>query len=270
VTTVDLGLEGKVAAVTGGGAGIGGAVVDRLAAAGAAVTFVEVDEDRAAGRVAAVSRAGGRAEAIVGDITDPDTVEALAQAVPRCDVLVNNVGHHLRATPFLASDPDRWDALDAINVRHVLACCRALVPGMADRGSGAVVNVSSVEGLRGFPPDPVYAAGKAAVIHFTRSLAMEVAPSGVRVNAVAPDVTQTPQVDYASWVPPEDAHRWATWVPLGRPGAPEDVADVVVLLASDLARFVTGQVVATDGGTLTAGGWFRTGDGRWTNRPRDP
>ena len=141
---------------------------------------------------------------------------------------------------------------------------------MVERGAGAVVNISSVEGIRAFPPDPVYAAVKAAVIAFTRSLAMEVAPAGVRANAVAPDVTQTPQVDYAAWVAPEDAHRWAHWVPAGRPGTAEETADVVVFLASDLARFVTGQVVATDGGTLTAGGWFRAANGRWTNRPRDP
>ena len=267
---VDLGLEGKAAVVTGGGAGIGGGVVDRLAAAGAAVTFVEVDEQRAADRVAAVTAAGGRAEAVIGDITDPEVVAAVAEEVGRCDVLVNNVGHHLRSTPFLRSDPDRWDALDAVNLRHVLTCCRALVPAMVEHGSGAVVNVSSVEGIRAYPPDPVYSAVKAGVLAFTRSLAMEVAAAGVRVNAIAPDVTQTPQVDYESWVPPEDAGRWASWVPVGHPGTAEDVADVVVFLASDLARFVTGQVIATDGGTLAAGGWFRTADGRWTNRPRDP
>jgi NAD(P)-dependent dehydrogenase (short-subunit alcohol dehydrogenase family) len=267
---VDLGLDGKVAVVTGGGAGIGGAIVDRLAAAGALVTFVEVDEERATERVRAVGEAGGVAQAVIGDITEPETVVALADSVGRCDVLVNNVGHHLGSTPFLRSDPARWDALDAVNLRHVLACCRALVPAMAEHGAGAVVNVSSVEGIRAFPPDPVYAATKAAVLHFSRSLALEVAGAGVRVNAVAPDVTQTPQVDYASWVAPEDTHRWATWVPMGRPGTAEETADAVVFLASDLARFVTGQVLATDGGTLTAGGWFRTSAGRWTNRPMDP
>jgi NAD(P)-dependent dehydrogenase (short-subunit alcohol dehydrogenase family) len=265
-----VGLDGKVAVVTGGGVGIGGAVVDALADAGARVTFVEVDDRRAAARLEAARSRGGEVDAVVGDITRDETVAAVAATVERCDILVNNVGHHLRSTPFLRSGPDRWDALDAVNVRHVLACCRALVPGMVERGSGAVVNVSSVEGLRAFPPDPVYAAAKAAVIHFTRSFAMEVAAAGVRVNAVAPDVTQTPQVDYASWVGPEDAHRWSTWVPMGRVGTPDETAAAVVFLASDLARFVTGQVLATDGGTLTAGGWFRTAEGRWTNRPRDP
>ena len=263
----DLGLAGAHALVTGGGAGIGGAVVDALAAAGARVTFVELDEERARARIEA---APGPVEAVLGDATDPDLIEGIAADLGPVDVLVNNVGHHLRSTPFLSSDPDRWAALHDVNLLHALRWSRALVPGMVERGRGSVVNVASVEGLRAFPPDPVYGAYKAALLHFTRSLAMEVAPSGVRVNAIAPDVTQTPQVDYASWVAPEDEHRWATWVPLGRVGQPSDSADVVLFLASDLSRFVTGQVLATDGGTLTAGGWFRRPGSRWTNRPQDP
>jgi NAD(P)-dependent dehydrogenase (short-subunit alcohol dehydrogenase family) len=261
-----FGLAGRRALVTGGGAGIGGSIVDALANARCEVAFVEIDEDRAHDRVTAAPAA---VTAIVGDATDPAFITTTAAAVGPVDVLVNNVGHHLGSTSFLASDPERWYSLHEANLGHAFRWSHALVPGMVERGQGAVVNVSSVEGLRGFPPDPVYAAYKAALIHFTRSFALEVAPAGVRVNAVAPDVTQTPQVDYARWVAPEDEHRWATWVPLGRVGAPEETADVVLFLASDLARFVTGQVVATDGGTLTAGGWFR-GERGWTNRPRDP
>jgi NAD(P)-dependent dehydrogenase (short-subunit alcohol dehydrogenase family) len=142
---------------------------------------------------------------------------------------------------------------------------------MVERGDGSIVNVTSVEGLRGYPPDPVYGAYKAAVAHFTRSLAVDVARHGVRVNAIAPDVTQSLQVDYDALVPEELRDRWPVWVPVGRVGQPEDSADVVAFLASPLSRFVTGQVIPTDGGTLAAGGWFRTaGRGRWTNRPRNP
>jgi NAD(P)-dependent dehydrogenase (short-subunit alcohol dehydrogenase family) len=261
--TSEFGLEGAHALVTGGGAGIGGAVVQALAGAGARVTFVEIDPDRAT----SIDRDG--ITPIVGDATDPDLVSDAVARLGDVDVLVNNVGHHLGSTPFLASDPDRWSALHEVNLGHALRWSHALVPGMVERGRGSVVNVSSVEGVRAFPKDPIYGAYKAALLHFTRSLAMEVAPSGVRVNAVAPDVTQTPQVDYASWVAPEDEHKWPTWVPLGRVGTPEETADVVLFLASDLARFVTGQVIATDGGTLTAGGWFRGARG-WVNRPHDP
>jgi len=186
-------------------------------------------------------------------------------------VLVNNVGHYLRPTPFLDGDEDHWAALHDVNLLQVFRCSRALVPGMVERGSGSVVNVASVEGLRGYPPDPVYGAYKAAVAHFTRCLALEVASRGVRVNAIAPDVTQTVQVDYESLVPPELRDRWPIWVPVGRVGTPEDQADIVLFLASDLSRFVTGHVVPSDGGTVVAGGWFRTVErGRWTNRPRNP
>ena len=261
----DLGLSGAHAVVTGGGAGIGAAIVQAFANAGAKVTFIEIDPLRAEAALAP----GGSVEAIIGDATDPAVVAEVTGRLGRVDVLVNNVGHHLGSTPFLDSTPERWSALHEVNLGHALRWAHALVPGMVERGRGVVINVSSVEGMRAFPRDPIYGAYKAALLHFTRSLAMEVAHAGVRVNAVAPDVTQTPQVDYASWVAPEDEHRWQTWVPLGRVGTPEETADVVLFLASDLARFVTGQVIATDGGTLTAGGWFRGADG-WVNRPRDP
>ena len=119
-------------------------------------------------------------------------------------------------------------------------------------------------------PRWVYGAYKAAVAHFTRCLALEVAPYGVRVNAIAPDVTQTTQVDYEAMVPEDLRDRWPLWVPIGRVGQPDDSADVVLFLVSDLSRFITGQVLPTDGGTVLAGGWFRTTKGRWTNRPRNP
>ena len=134
-----------------------------------------------------------------------------------------------------------------------------------------VVNVASVEGLRGYPADPVYGAYKAAVVHFTRCLALELAADGVRVNAIAPDLTQSEQVDYARWIPESEREKWRVWAPLGRPGDGADQADVVAFLASDAARFVTGHVIPTDGGSLVAGGWFRSlRGGRWTNRPNDP
>jgi len=124
--------------------------------------------------------------------------------------------------------------------------------------------------MRGYPADPVYGAYKAAVAHFTRCLALEVAGHGVRVNAIAPDVTQTLQVDYEASLPDELRDRWPQWVPVGRMGQPNDSADVVLFLVSPLSRFVTGHVIPTDGGTLVAGGWFKTSRGRWTNRPRNP
>jgi NAD(P)-dependent dehydrogenase (short-subunit alcohol dehydrogenase family) len=273
--TVDIRLDDRVAIVTGGGDGIGGATSDVLARAGAHVVVVDIDDELAHGRVDAITASGGSAEAVVADVTDPDAVTKIAATARagtgHVDILVNNVGHYLGARPFAKSDEAHWTALHDINLLHVMRCCRAVVPGMLERGSGSIVNVSSVEGIRGYPPDPVYGAYKAAVIHFTRCLALETSPRGVRVNAIAPDVTQTTQVDYTKFVPPELADRWPIWVPVGRVGAPPENADVVLFLASDLSRFVTGHVIPTDGGTVVAGGWFQTFEKlRWTNRPRDP
>jgi len=271
-TTIDLG--GRLAVVTGGAGGIGGACSEALAGAGARVVVADVDADLAEGRVAAIRAQGGDAESVVTDVRDATAVRVLAEHVldtGTVDVLVNNVGHYLQPTPFLQSDEEHWRALHDVNVQHVFRCTRAFVPAMVERGTGSVVNVTSVEGLRGYPPDPVYAAYKAAVTHFTRCLALEVGGTGVRVNAIAPDVTQTAQVDYDAMVPEELRDRWSIWVPVGRMGMPADNADVVLFLASDLSRFVTGHVIPTDGGTVVAGGWFRTvTKRRWTNRPRDP
>jgi NAD(P)-dependent dehydrogenase (short-subunit alcohol dehydrogenase family) len=272
---VDVDLSGQVAVVTGGGGGIGAATCEALAAAGAHVIIAEIDGDRARRTEQGIVAAGGSARAVVADVRRRDDVERLAAETQRdhgaTDILVNNVGHYLRVTAFLDSDEEHWDALHAVNLLHVFRCTKAFAPSMVEKGSGAIINVASVEGLRGYPPDPVYGAYKAAVAHFTRCLALELAPRGVRVNAIAPDVTQSIQVDYEGRVPQEQAHLWPIWVPVGRMGVAADNADVVLFLASHLSRFTIGQVVPTDGGTLLAGGWFRTArSGRWTNRPRSP
>lgn len=272
-TPIDL--SGQLAIVTGGGGGIGGAASEALAAAGAHVLVADIDEGLATERVERIQAAGGAATVVVADVRVPDQIAEIervaAATADHVDILVNNVGHYVRPSSFLRSDESQWSDLADINFVHVLRCCRTFVPAMVERGSGSVVNVSSVEGMRGYPLDPVYAAYKAAVNHFTKCLALEVAPSGVRVNAIAPDVTQSIQVDYEAMVPADQRDRWPYWVPVGRVGEPSDNADVILFLASDLARFVTGHIVPTDGGTVLAGGWFRT-EGRrgWTNRPRDP
>ena len=261
-------LEGRVTVVTGGAGGIGRATSALLGAEGATVHVVDVDAERTEETVAAVAGAIGH----VLDVTDPGAVAGLAAAVGRADVLVNNVGHWVRVTDFLESDPEHWDALHQVNFLHVLRVTRAFLPAMVEAGSGSIVNVSSIEGVRGYPPDPVYGAYKAAVNHFTRSLAVQVGDRGVRVNAIAPDVTDSLQVPYERLVPEDQRHLWPRWVPVGRMGIPEDQARIVLFLASDQSAFLTGQVLNTAGGTEAAGGWFRTDRGRggWTNRPVDP
>ena len=190
------------------------------------------------------------------------------QAAGDVDVLVNNVGHYLtRSNDFLDAGPDEWDALHAVNLRHVLLCTRAFVDGMIERGRGSIVNVSSVEAFRAIPNRPVYSAYKAAVTGFTRSLAVDLGTAGVRVNAIAPDLTESLQVRYSEWVPDDQRDRIPAWVPVGRFGTADDIAGVALFLASDLSAFVTGTTVHADGGSLAAGGWFRRPDGSWTNRP---
>ena len=271
-------LADRVAVVTGGGGGIGAATAQLFAQHGAQVVIADIDPELARRTADQITTSGGSASAIVTDVRDADQVAALARSVlerhGRVDALVNNVGHWLRHPGnFVDTDPQLWDDLYRVNLHHVFLVTHAFLPAMVDRHGGAIVNVSSVEGLRGYPEDPVYAAFKAAVIHFTRSLAVQVGHDGVRVNAIGPDVTESLQVPYSQWLSAEEQTQWPQWVPVGRMGVPEDQAGVILFLASDLSAFVTGHTIPTDGGTGAAGGWFRSlrrTDREWTNRPVAP
>ena len=271
-------LADRIAVITGGAGGIGAATARLFAHHGAQVVIADVDTERAEQTADAISKSGGSAFTFVTDVRDADQVADLARSVleryGRVDVLVNNVGHWLRHPgDFVDTDRQLWDDLYRINLHHVFLVTHAFLPAMIDQHAGAIVNVSSVEGLRGYPEDPVYAAFKAAVIHFTRSLAVQVGRDGVRVNAIGPDVTESLQVPYSRWLSAEEHLQWPQWVPVGRMGLPEDQARVILFLASDLSAFVTGHTIPTDGGTGAAGGWFRSSrrtDREWTNRPIEP
>lgn len=252
-------LADRVAVVTGGGGGIGAATAQLFAAHGARVVIADIEADLADRTAEQISASGAQALPIVTDVRNADQVAALAQSVldrfGRIDVLVNNVGHWLRHPGrFVDTDPQSWDELYRINLHHVFLVTHAFLPAMVGRRRGSIVNVSSVEGLRGYPEDPVYAAFKAAVIHFTRSLAVQVGRDGVRVNGIGPDVTESLQVPYSQWLSPEEQAQSPQWVPAGRMGMPEDQARVILFLASDLSAFVTGHTIPTDGGTAAAGG----------------
>jgi 2-hydroxycyclohexanecarboxyl-CoA dehydrogenase len=266
-------LDGHVAIVTGGAAGIGGAITRRLAAAGATVVANDIDGTLLE---ATAADAGGTVIRCPGDITDPATVEALTAtalgvAGGRVDILVNNVGDYRPNGRFLKTGPEQWDTLYALNLEHVFRCTRALAPAMVERRSGSIVNVSTVEAFRGIPANAVYSAFNAGVNAFTRSLAVELGRDGIRVNAIAPDMADTLQTPAESMLRGRDPGLIRTWIPLGRFGDPADYADVVLFLASSLSRFVTGTIIPVDGGTLAAGGWYGRTDGRgWTNLPDQP
>jgi NAD(P)-dependent dehydrogenase (short-subunit alcohol dehydrogenase family) len=271
-------LNDRIAVVTGGGGGIGAATARLFADQGAQVVIADIDAELAQLTADQITASGGSAFAAVTDVRDAGQVAELARSVlerhGRVDVLVNNVGHWLRHPGnFVDTDPQLWDDLYRVNLHHVFLVTHAFLPAMIGRRSGAIVNVSSVEGVRGYPEDPVYAAFKAAVIHFTRSLAVQVGRDGIRVNAIGPDVTESLQVPYSQWLSADEQAQWPQWVPVGRMGLPEDQAQVILFLASDLSAFVTGHTIPTDGGTGAAGGWFRSSrrpDREWTNRPVAP
>ena len=233
-------LDGATALVTGGGGGIGEAISLLFASHGARVMVLEIDGGRAAATVAEIRRQGGIAEALVADATDPAAPAAARRAVEAAfgplDILVNNVGDYRpRSGEFATSDPANWDGLFQINLGHVMRMTHEFLPGMLERSSGTIINLSSVEGLRGYPPDPVYGSMKAAVVQFTKSLGVQVAARGVRVNGIAPDVTQTLQVPYDAWIPPEQEHLWPSWVPAGRKALQEALTQLGHALPSELA-----------------------------------
>jgi NAD(P)-dependent dehydrogenase (short-subunit alcohol dehydrogenase family) len=263
-------LDGRVAVVTGGGAGIGAAIARLFAAHGAQVEVAEIDPDRAAEVTNTITTDGGSARAHGVDVTTEDGVAALTAAVlgehERVDVVVNNVGDFRPLVPYRRSSAASWSTMYAVNLFHVLAVTHAFLDPMIVGGGGSIVNVHSVEGMRGYPGDPVYGAMKAAVAAFTTDLAVAVGRYGVRVNGIGPDLTQTPQVDYL--VGDEADDRWEAWAPVGRLGWPEDQARVALFLASDLSAFVTGHNIPVDGGTLAGGGWFWSPTARrFVNRP---
>jgi NAD(P)-dependent dehydrogenase (short-subunit alcohol dehydrogenase family) len=262
-------LAGKTAIVTGGAAGIGGGISRAFTDAGATVVCLDIDENASAELPDGVV-------SIVGDVREPEAVERVCQAAMaagdgRIDVLVNNVGDYRPPGRFVHTGETEWDAHFEINLKHVFRMTRAVLPSMIEAGAGSIVNVSTVEAYRGIPHNTVYSAFKAAVVAFTRSLAVEVGGLGVRVNAIAPDLADTPQTPAASMLRDRDPRLIESWVPLARFGEVSDYADVVLFLASDQSRFMTGQTLAVDGGTLAASGWYRRANGQgWTNLPDRP
>ena len=264
-----LGLAGKVALVTGGGAGIGRATVELFARAGMRVAVAEIVPERAADVRAALEAAGAESLVEVADVRQAEDVGRLMAAVEnrfdRLDVLVNNVGDYLGIKkPFEETTEQEWEALYGVNLLHMFRVTKAAIPLMRRSGEGgSIINVSTVEAFRGIPLTVVYAAFKTAITGFTQSLAVELGTDGIRVNAVAPETTNTAQIVATPRVPPENRDYLKRWFPIGRFGEGADSAGAALYLASDLlSGWVTGSTILVDGGALAAGAWMRLPDGK--------
>jgi NAD(P)-dependent dehydrogenase (short-subunit alcohol dehydrogenase family) len=263
-------LTGRTAIVTGAGAGIGRGIALAFASFGARVALLERSEDTARKTAADIAAAGGEALALPTDVREgaavSKAVEAAAARWGRIDVLVNNVGGTFRA-PFLETSEKGWDAIVKLNLASVFHGTRAAAPHMIAGGrGGAILNIVSSEGQRAAPGYAPYAACKAAVISFTKTMALELAPHGIRVNAIAPDICMTEGLEAMLGEAERARHPWL--VPLGRAGVPADVAGAAVFLVSDLASYVTGVTLDVDGGTHAAGGWYRDEGGGWVVGPK--
>ena len=245
-------LSGKVAVVTGGGGGIGAAIAAGLASAGASVAVWDLDRDRAEEVAGGLP---GAAAAVGVDITQRASVEAAAattaEALGPVDVLVNNAGVDV-IEPFLDSEEATWTKVVEVNLLGTIRCCHVLVPGMAERGWGRIVNIGSDAGRVGSSGEVVYSGTKGGVIAFSKALAREVATKGVTVNAVCPGPTDTSLLDQVAQASQKLYDGLARAVPMKRIGQPEDVAPAVVFLASPAAGYVTGQTLSVSGGLTMA------------------
>lgn len=265
-------LDGRVAVVTGGGAGIGGSISRLFAQHGAIVELIDIDETVANEAVADIEKSGGSVRAHIADCRDWGQLQEVASTIlgdhPHVQVLVNNVGDYRPLERFRKSSPETWKAMYDINFFAMVATTKTFLESMIAGGGGSIVNVHSVEGMRGYPGDPIYGAMKAASAKFSTDLALSMGRNGIRVNGIGPDLTQTPQVDYISTAVGYE-HLWEAWAPVGRLGWPEDQARVALFLASDLSAYVTGHNIPVDGGTKAGAGWFYSPtEERFTNRPK--
>jgi NAD(P)-dependent dehydrogenase (short-subunit alcohol dehydrogenase family) len=249
----DFRVDGRVAVVTGASRGIGRAVALALAHAGADVVVAARKEADLAAVADKVRAAGRRALAVpahLGRRPDIDRLFATAlETFGRLDILVNNAATNPVFGPLLDVEEDAWDRIMALNVKGYLLAAQQAARAMARQGRGAIVNVSSTAGLRASPGLGAYSVSKAAVIMLTRVLGRELAPLGIRVNAVAPALIET-RFSEALWKNQENLSWYLRSTPLGRTGQPDEVAGAVVYLCSDASSYVTGQTLLLDGGHL--------------------
>jgi NAD(P)-dependent dehydrogenase (short-subunit alcohol dehydrogenase family) len=241
-------LDGRIAIVTGAASGFGRATAVRLAEEGASVLVADVDGRGGEESVALVEKAGGQAELVVGDIaTEAGARQAVEQAVARfgtVDVLVNNAGNIYAARHFLEGDEAWWDQVLGVNLKGAFLCSKRAADVMVRKRAGVIINMSSGGATRAHRGNVAYDASKGGIEAMTRAMALDLAPYGVRVNAIVPGLIRTYDIS------DEVAVERGAVVPMARLGTPEDIAGPTVFLATDAARYMTGACVAVDGGLL--------------------
>ncbi len=249
-------LQDKVAFVTGGGSGIGRAICQLFAQEGATIVAADLIPERATETAELVTNAGGVALGLEIDVADAGKVKAAVdQAVDRfgrIDVLVNNAGLSVgdRITDF---DEAMWDLNVDVVLKGVYLCSREVIPGMAERHSGVILNIGSINGLMAIG-ESAYSAAKAGMVNLTQNLAIHYGDDGIRVNLIAPGTIRTPIWDERLKAEPTAFEQLTPWYPLGRVGEPEDVAKAALFLCSDDASWITGAILPVDGG-ISAGNY---------------
>jgi NAD(P)-dependent dehydrogenase (short-subunit alcohol dehydrogenase family) len=249
-----LDLTGKVALVTGASSGIGAATARIFADLGARVAFTYHNNEKGAEQVRAdVEKNGGKALVIKADVRNSKEVQSMIDRTGKelgpIDLLINNAGSLVERQRIAQITDDRWNEILNLNLTSVMECCRIVAPSMAERKTGSIVNIVSIAGRNGGGPGALaYSTSKGALITFTKGLARELAPQGVRVNAVSPGVIDTPFHEVFST--PEMIRNFVTTVPMGRTGTSEECATAIAFLASNAASYITGETIEVNGGQL--------------------
>lgn len=245
-------LEGKVAIITGASRGIGKAIAKKFVENGAIVAFTYLSsEEKAKALEAELTANGGTAKGFKSNAADFDQAQDLASEVVKefgkIDAVVNNAGI-TRDTLLMRMSEEQWDEVMQVNLKSVFNLTKAVLRPMLKARNGSIINMSSIVGIRGNGGQANYAASKAGIIGFTKSIALELGSRNIRSNAVAPGFIETEMTDALD---PEVVQGWRDTIPLKRGGQPDDVADLCVFLASDMSTYITGQTINVDGGMLT-------------------
>lgn len=249
-------LKDKIAIITGGSSGIGRQTALRFVGEGASVAIADRNRRMGEETLRLVQEAGGEAIFVPVDVADPEQVERMVEQVVerfgRLDVLVNAAAILIRTPPLAEVEERDWDLMMDVNLKGLFFCCKYAIPAMLDSGGGSIVNIASMAGVRGYGMSLPYAVTKAGVIHLTTTTAAEYTRLGIRANVIAPGSVDTPQFR-GSTASSEVVRERAAQHPMGRVGTPDEIASVIVFLASDEASYVSGSLFVADGGLASVG-----------------